>query len=199
MNNAYRTSRAAALGLLALLACAGTGSAKIVHTDQAGTPESIIRDWPRHAKHTAMFMLDKYGAPSQFDRKTLVWFNNGAWKKTIVFRSPVGGEGRNFLQQSIGYLVPDDKVSELKRFNPNIDVSQTAGELTFTSNSEASNRLALNLADEIVTGKRTAADARGFFRKTSRLAASGKSSPYLEGLMFEVDNTRFMTPTGADQ
>ena len=199
MNKTTRTARADVLGLLALLACPGTGSAKIAHTDQAGTPESIIRDWPRHARNTAMFMLEKYGAPSQFDRKTLVWFNNGAWKKSIVFRSAVAGKGRNLLQQSIGYLVPDDKVVELKSFNPMIDVSQTAGELTFTSDSEAKNRLALNLADEIVTGKRTTADASDFFKKSMRLAASGKSSEYLDGLMFEVDNTRFMTPTGADQ
>jgi hypothetical protein len=55
------------------------------------------------------------------------------------------------------------------------------------------------LADEVVVGKKSAAQARESFAKTSRLAASGKSSPYMDGLRFDVDNNRYMTPTGADQ
>jgi len=150
----------------------------------------------------ARLLLEKYGAPNQFDKDALVWFNNGEWKRTIIHRrrEPSRSIGRtDFLDQTIGYLVPNDRLAELESFDPKIVVSQTAGEITFSSDSEAKNRLALNLADEIVTGSRTAADARAFFRKTARLAASGKSSSYLEELRFDVDNTRYMIPTGADQ
>ena len=192
---------AAGLGLLALVVCASTGAARAAAAP--ATPEAVIRTWPKPQRAAAAAMIEKYGKPSQFDRRTLVWFNNGTWKRTIVYRKglhPSGNEpDKNFLQQSIGYIVPNDKVADLKKFNKSLEVSPTAGELTFTSDREATNLLALNLADEIVVGKRSVSDARAFFAKTSRLAASGKSSPYTEAFHFDVDNTRFMTPTGADQ
>jgi hypothetical protein len=189
-------SLAAGLCLLALLAGASPAA-------DPASPKSAIRKWPAPARAIARVMLEKYGKPAQFDDHLLVWFNKGAWKKTIVarqgLRRAADGTQRDFLQQTVGYIVPEAKVAELKRFNDRVEVSTTAGELTFTSNSEATNLLALNLADEIVTGKRSVADARAFFTKTTRLSASGKSSPYRDGLRFEVDNTRVMTPTGGDR
>lgn len=188
------------LGLLAMIVCASRG---IARSDAPATPESIIRAWPAPQRAAAGAMIEKYGKPSQFDRRALVWFNNGAWKRTIVYRNAVHhaakAPGNDFLQQTVGYIVPNDKVAALKLFDRRLEVSTTAGELTFTSDREATNLLALNLADEIVAGKRTVAGARAFFVKTSRLAASGKSSPYREALRFDADNERYMTPTGADQ
>ena len=189
---------AAGFGLLALIACASTARAAA-----PATPEAVIKTWPKPERATAAAMIEKYGRPSQFDRRALVWFNNGTWKRTIVYRNGLHHAAhtpdKDFLQQSIGYIVPNDKIADLKKFDKSLEVSQTAGEMTFTSNKEATNLLALNLADEIVVGKRTAADARAFFARTSKLAASGKSSRYSESLRFDVDNNRFMTPTGADQ
>ncbi len=215
MKTVSRKGGAAILGLGALIAwtAAGAGSQGLARAATASsrrafvappeTAESIVMRWPPRSRNAAGLMLEKYGAPDQFDRDTLVWFNNGVWKKTIVHRSVArrdpAGRTRDFLEQTIGYLVPSDKVADLARFSPMIEISQTAGDLTFSSDSEAKNRLALNLADEIVTGKRDVADARAYFLKTSRLSASGKSSSYLDGLLFEVDNTRTMIPTGADR
>lgn len=162
------------------------------------TPEAIIKRWPQNSRRTAALLLEKYGAPHQFDRDTMAWFNAGDWKKTVV-RGSAAAKNRNFLEQTVGYLVPSDKVAELERFDPRVDVSLTAGELSFASDSEATNRLAVNLAEEIVTGKRNVADARAFYQRTARLAASGKSSSYLDSIQFDVDNSRYMTPTGADR
>jgi hypothetical protein len=191
---------AAAIGLLALLVCSAAGAARAA---APATPEAVIRTWPAPARTAAAAMLEKYGKPSQFDRRALVWFKNGIWKRTIVYRrgprlSPRLPD-KEFLQQTIGYIVPNDKLADLQKFNRSLDVSQTAGEMTFTSDREATNILALNLADEIVVGKKSVADARALFAKTTRLAASGKSSPYMEGFRFDVDNSRYMTPTGADR
>lgn len=215
MNTVSRKSSAAGLGLLALLVCATSIERSMLQAQAAAaapqsaialpgeTPESIITRWPPRSRSAAGLMLEKYGTPDQFDRNTMVWFNNGEWKKTIVHRAisrrDPTGKSKDYLEQTVGYLVPADKVADLKRFSLMIEVSPTAGELTFASESESKNRLALNLADEIVTGKRGVADARAFFLKTTRLAASGKSSSYLDALRFEFDNTRYMTPTGADR
>jgi hypothetical protein len=189
----------AGFGLLALAAFAPP---RTVAGGALGA-EAVIRNWPVPSRVTAEAMIGKYGPPDQFDRHALAWFNNGNWKRTIVFRkSPPRSArlpGKYFLQQTIGYIVPNDKLAALKKFDRRLEVSQTAGELTFASNSEATNFIALNLADEIVVGKKNVAQAREAFAKTTRLAASGKSSPYQKGLQFDVDNTRYMTPTGADQ
>lgn len=193
-------SLAASIGLLALVACA---SVRTSAADEPASPEAVVRTWPGPERAAARAMLEKYGNPSQFDRHALVWFNNGNWKRTIVYRRPLHrsarAPGKDFLQQTVGYIVPPEKIPLLKRFDPRLAANPTAGELTFASDSEAVNLLALNLADEIVVGKKSVAQARRFFDRTARLSASGKSSPYLEGLRFDVDNNRYMTPTGADR
>lgn len=209
-----RNSCAAGLGILTMLIWASAAdqpkagrtpqhAAPVVSAATGEAPEAIIRRWPPRSRNVAGLMLEKYGRPDQFDRDTMVWFNNGEWKRSIVYRRRFHRDPAvtrtDILEQSIGYLVPNDKVAELARFNGKLTVSQTAGELAFASESEAKNRLALNLADEIVTGKRGVAAARAEYMKTARLAASGKSSPLLESLQFEADNTRVMMPTGADR
>ena len=165
-------SLAAGIGLLALIACASMRAARAA---APATPQFIIRNWPAPARVTAGIMLEKYGKPSQFDGRALVWFNNGNWKRTTVYRSGLqlsnNAPAKDCLQQTIGYVVPTDRIAALKRFNRRLEVSSTAGELTFTSDSEATNLLAMNLADEIVVGKRSVAQARAFFVRTSRLAA----------------------------
>lgn len=214
-----RTIAAAGTGLLVLLIgglgmrkspeprpAAGPASAPAAQAARPGQAESaqaVVKRWPKRTRDAAELMLEKYGEPDQFDRDTLAWFNNGDWKKTIVHRAPSrrdpAGKAGDFIEQSVGYLVPGEKVADLNRFNPMIEVSLTAGEMTFASDSESRNRLALNLAEEIVTGKRAVADARAFYERTARLSASGKSSSYLDKLQFEADNQRYMTPTGADR
>ena len=105
---------------------------------------------------------------------------------------------KDYLQQTVGYIVPADKINDLARFNNLIEVSQTAGELSVCSDSEKRNFLTMNLADKIVTGKLSVEEARVAFAKISRLAMAGKSSPDMQGLRFMVDNDRVMVPTGGD-
>lgn len=158
------------------------------------SPESIIKRWPARPRAAAALLLEKYGRPDQFDANALAWFGNGEWKRTIVRR-----RAKDFLEQTVGYLAPQDKLPDLERFHPKLETSPVAGEMTFASESEEHNRLALNLADEVATGKRGPENARAAFLKNTRLALSGKSSPYLDRLQFEPDNTRVMIPTGADR
>ena len=169
---------------------------------EPATPETVVTIWPAAPRAVARALIEKYGLPEQYDSHALAWFNNGVWKRTIVYRfSPRKDKNHEheFLQQTVGYIVPADKMEALKKFDRRLEVSQTAGEMTFTSDREATNLLALNLADEIVTGKRTVASARAFFLRTTVLAAAGKSSPYRRDLRFDADNSRYMTPGGADR
>ena len=154
------------------------------------TPERVIRNWPALSMQEARVLIAKYGEPDDFDDDSLVWHWNGPWQETIVYRKarPSFTDGRkaDILEQSIRYDVPQKKIAALERFDDRLEFDKASGELSARSGSESGNYLALNLADEIVGGKRTPSQARDFYRRTLKLAASGKSSPYLQGFLFHV-------------
>jgi hypothetical protein len=120
------------------------------------------------------------------------------WKRTVVYRNAwphfIAIRDKDYLEQTIGYQVPGDKIEALESFDKRIRVDKGDGELSARSESEASNYLAINLAEEIITEKRTVEDARDFYRKTEELSKSGKSSPYLEGFIFSIDDDKRIVP-----
>ncbi|MDD5303158.1 MAG: hypothetical protein PHS14_08615 [Elusimicrobia bacterium] len=185
-----------AAGLLALLACAcvqsklprtsGAGRVDAAARASAPTPEETILLWPAPAQRLAGAMLEKYGPPTRFDGDALIWLHNGPWEKTVAYR--------DHLKQVIGYRVPNDKIEPLLSFDPRVEADQNTNELSARSGSERVNFLLLNLADDIVTEKRTAAEARAFYAMTLRLEAAGKSSSYLEAFLFEPPNEKTVTP-----
>lgn len=155
------------------------------------TPETVTQGWPKAARSEALALIDKYGEPDDFDESSLVWRRNGPWLETIVYREPrpsltrAGGD-KDIVEQSIPYGVPTGKIAALERFDDRLDVDPATGELSARSQSEDLNYLALNLADDIVKNRRSPLQARDFYRRTLKFAASGKTSPYLEGFMFHV-------------
>lgn len=157
-------------------------------TAASQTPETVILKWPEGARATARMMISEYGEPTRFSEGALVWFGNGPWQKTVVYRSAwphfLGKRDKDYLEQSVAYQVPTEKIDDLKRFDRRLEVNERHGLLSARSESEATNFLALNLADEIVAEKRNADDARDFYRKTETLAKTGKSSAYMAGLLF---------------
>jgi hypothetical protein len=158
------------------------------------TPETVIQTWPKTARLIARTMIEEYGEPDEFDGKAISWSHNSPWRRTIVNRYPLPAgfspANKGLLFQSIGYRVPMTKFSELARFDPRIVVDRAAGELACRSDSEKMNLLALNLADEIILGRRNAAQARRIFEKVSRLTQAGKSSKYTEGLIRDKELDR---------
>ena len=194
------------IGLLALVAAAMTLGLSaqpsmesdnverltIQRSDSSRTPQAIIREWPEDARNTARVMIEKYGQPNRLSSEALIWYNNGPWQKTIVYRRAwphsLAMIDEDYLEQTINYLVPDDKINDLKRFDPRISVNKASWEISSRSDSESTNFLVLNLADEIVTDKRSIEDARIFYRRTQRLSESGKDSPYMKRFMFELLN-----------
>jgi hypothetical protein len=170
-------------------------SGKVATQAQA---EKAIEGWPQLAREAAQAMTAKYGRPDEIGSDALVWYSNGPWKRTLVHRLAwphyTFMKDKDYVENVIGYGTPDDKVAPLTRFDKKLDADQKNAELSSRSESEAMNFLALNLADEIVHDKRTVEDARAYYVKISRLAAAGKSSPYLARLMFEVHNDASPNP-----
>ena len=156
------------------------------------TAELTIADWPEASRGVAQVLLEKYGKPSSFDENALVWNQNGPFLKTVVFRDSdwfdAHRKTRNdVVQQTISCMVPAEKVWDLATYDTRIVADPSHHLLISTAESEDMNVLALNLAHEIITGAKTTGQARAFYEHVLELSATGKSSAYAAGLMFEPE------------
>ncbi len=172
--------------------------AEIALSDE--TPESIILLWPAYSYRLARRMIARYGLPVDSVEDRVVWRDNGPWKRTVIYRNPPSDglfrKGRGRLEQSVAYKFPKGRAPALAAFDRTIEADEEAGLLTVRTDEESSNILALNLADEVLQGRRTPKDAAEFRARAARLRDSGKSSPYLEGLLFMPGGR---DPSGAAQ
>ncbi|MBI3299006.1 MAG: hypothetical protein HYZ75_12620 [Elusimicrobia bacterium] len=189
--------RRGAAALLALCAAVGGAAARpnerrdfspFFETGQV--PEGILRSWPELSREVAGLMISEYGRPDDYSARSLIWFGNGPWKRTVVYRDPPVrrflGRDEEVLEQVVTYAVPDERLKPLKRFSERLRVNQAAGELSIRSDSQTLNYLTLNLAHEIVVGKRSPDDAADFLDRVVRLEKAGKTSPYISGLRFST-------------
>ena len=174
----------------------------------ARTPEMIIQRWPDDVQSLAKFLTEKYGTLSAFNDRQLVWSNHAPWKRIVLHRDgvtpphigkAVASGAKDHLEQVVSYRVPEEKIAALNKFDKRIKVNRASAELSSVADSESINCLNLNLADDIIRGQRSVLDARAFALKTSMLEKAGKSSPYLEGIMFKIDKNdaenKARTPT----
>jgi hypothetical protein len=155
---------------------------------QADLVSLMIRDWPEHPRLVARAMMEKYGPPDLLGPTFMEWAPNSSWLRIVVFRfaaatDPTGED--EVLAQSVSYVVPQSKRDALSEFGHNLRYDPQSFELTSRSASEEANFLALNLADDIVGGRKEVDDAVRFFRKTLAQAQAGRWSPYLEKLLFK--------------
>ena len=150
----------------------------------------MIKSWPVNTRVTAQHLIDKYGPPDAANDARLVWNDHDPWSQIRLFREGVSDNfpttHKDIVENTIPYDVPQDKAGELTKFDPAIDVDRLSGNMSARSDSEGANILALNLADEIVRGKRDVDSARDFMRATLRKSAAGKTSPYMDHLLFPV-------------
>jgi hypothetical protein len=152
-----------------------------------------IKGWPQASRLAAMEMWKKYGKPQEMTPTMLVWNNNGPWKRTIVFNReskhsfPV--EHTDVMEQTINYKVPTDKFTMLADYDGSVTIHRTDGEMSAKCDKEGANMLALNLANDIITGKKSVAEARMFYANTIKeFALENKTSPYMTAFQFDTSN-----------
>ena len=155
----------------------------------AQTVEALVADWPKMAKSAADEIIKKYGQPNEAIPSRLIWYDNGPWKRTVVYRHEIP---HNFpqphtdvVEQFIDYHVPPEKFSELAKFDGSVIVERTAGEVSARCDMEAANFLALNMMHEIVTGKLTAEEARKVYSENTSAYVMNRSAPYAEAFQYE--------------
>jgi hypothetical protein len=171
--------------LLAASAIAGAADERA--SDDA---QSAIQKWPTESKKAAQTMIQKYGQPDEATASQLTWHDNGPWKRTIVYKEEIEhrfpAPHKDVLEQFVDYQVPADKFDELAMYDGSVIAERTKGELSARCDKEEANILALNLADEVVTGKRSVEDARMYYCEQIMLLKQGQSSPYLSKLRFDM-------------
>jgi hypothetical protein len=135
-------------------------------------------------------MLEKYGMPDEATEVRLVWHNKTPWKRIMVMREEIPhlfpGLHMDYLYMTINYHVPPGKSDELIDFDGSVLIDRTKGELTARCDVEEADILTLNLAHDIVTGRKSVAQARQAFAQAEAELLMGRRSPLVTALQFPV-------------
>lgn len=84
------------------------------------------------------------------------------------------------MEQTIEYKVPPNKATDVISYDGSVTIRRTNGRLAAKWDKEGANFLAIPLANDVATGKRTVADARGFYATAIKeQALQNKMSPYM--------------------
>ena len=155
--------------------------------------KSIINDWPQDSRASAQLIINKYGEPDEAIPSRLIWYNNGPWKHTIVYRDTVK---HNFpyphsdgIEQTVSHEIPMEKACELVAFNGSLVFCCTRGEISACCQSEAANFLSINLAHDIILDKKTFEQARRFFCDSVIAYRQNRMVPHMERLQFTPEST----------
>jgi hypothetical protein len=159
----------------------------------AFSAQEVIQDWKETPQKAARAMIKKYGNPQEVTADRLVWHDNGPWKRTEVINEEIDHKfplpHKDTLLQVISYQVPADKFDELAAFDGSVIVERTRGEIGARCDKEEANFLALNLAHEIATGKRSVAEARKIYGEQIVAMAKGKQASHTKELNFRSQLT----------
>lgn len=154
-------------------------------TDRAS---EIINAWPKDSRDAAQLVIDAYGEPDEATETQLTWQHPGAWKRIVAtktfFQHHFPAPHIDAVESFVDYRVPVKKFTALAEFDGSVVVERTAGEVSARCHDEQANCLALNLMHEIVTGVKSAQEAREYYAKEFLDFRRRKPTPYMEGLRF---------------
>jgi hypothetical protein len=157
---------------------------------QEHAAEDLIAQWKEQPKEIARKLIGQYGQPDEATIKRLVWHSKGPWKRSELINEEIPHNfpepHKDSLLQVIPYRVPPEFAGKLLQFDGSVVIERTRGELAARCDSERANYLALNLAHEIVIGKKSVDQARRFYAETVQ---QKKHQEYMERFLFPVPTT----------
>ncbi len=149
---------------------------------------AIIAKWAERPRLGAAGMMAKYGDPQEATPGMLIWHNQGPFKRITVMNLETPHDFPlphvDFLEHTISYNVPQDKVGALIEFDASSTINRTVGELSARCDLEGHNVLTLNLDHDIVMGKKTVQEARMAFGEIVTQDVLGQHPAYVEALQF---------------
>lgn len=148
--------------------------------------KKILQSWPAESQEAAQLVVDTYGEPDEVAPSRLTWYNAGEWKRIIATKEfwehQFPAPHFDSVESVIDLKVDPRHVSSLAEFDGSVVVRRTMGEISATCHDEEANRLALNLAKDIIDGNRDVADARAYYAKEFADARRKQPTPYMEAL-----------------
>ncbi len=126
--------------------------------------EQVIASWKPALKAAAEKMIKKYGEPAEVTSMRIIWHNNGPWKYTEVMNEEMDhnfpNPHKDAMHQAVNYNVDPSKADEILQYDGSIILNRTAGMSGAICDKEPANFLAINLAHEVATGKKSVDEAR---------------------------------------
>ncbi len=178
----------AATGMFSIFGVGMMTIAAFSAIDQARTKaqaQATVDSWPAASRQAASALLAKYGAPDSAGAKYLSWRLRGEWTRVSVYRDDEPAKRNGIVEDVVRFEAPLESWRDLKDLGLGVRYEAIGETLSAASASEQANTLALNLAVDVIKGRRTAREARDFYAKAQKLAAAGKSSDYALSLKFE--------------
>ena len=162
-------------------------STSLVRADEAS---DTIASWPAEAQKAAKSMIEIHGAPGEVTPTMLVWHDSGPWKhiiaSNVVTQHNFPLPHPDTVEQFVSYKVPENKHDEIALFDGSVNIDKTRGEMSARCDAEHHNILSLNLAHDIIIGKRTVKDARAFFTQAVMVEKKeNKLHDYMKKLNFK--------------
>ena len=150
--------------------------------------DTMLASWPETATKAARSAMETYGMPDEATPTMLVWHDSGPWKRTIVYKEEIQHDfpmpHKDVWEQSINYDVPVAMFDDLAMYDGSVIVERTKGEMSARCDKEGANFLAINLAHDIITGKRTVEEARSMYGATMKSVMQGEMPEYVRGFTF---------------
>ena len=161
---------------------------KIAGKPNMGKMMPDLSSWPEASRMAAKEIMKKYGKPDAIGPEMLGWKDKGPWKMIHIDKQetkhsfPI--EHTDMMKTTIRYEVPIGKFDDLARFDGSIIVDRTQGLMSARCDKEANNFLALNLANDILTGKKSVEEARKAYGDIVKEKMNGGNPQYMQGLTF---------------
>ena len=170
------------------------GASADTDPSRAQDANEVLRSWPTRNALAARSLIEAYGPPDFITGRMMVWNRRGPWDQIAVYRESIPHDfptiHEDFLEHKVRYDVPENKVKILNEFDTSLFVDEVHGTLSARCDSEKTNILALNLADEIATERRDVDSARRAMREMTAKAMAGKSIREMQKLLFAPKSSR---------
>ncbi len=164
--------------------------------DKDGAPD--VSAWPERPRLAVKEMTEKYGVPTEVGSETIVWYNAGPYKRIMVTKKEIPhnfpSPHMDFLEHTVSYNVPINKISDLITFDASMTINKTQGEMSARCDLEGHNILTLNLARDIIMGSKTVQEARVAFGTNVVEDLLGKHQPYIDKLQFTPQTENVLFP-----
>lgn len=148
-----------------------------------------LAGWPAASRRAAADTIARYGQPDDVTEDKLIWRDTGNFKKIMVSRELTSHRfpvpHADVLTYVVDYRVPASRFDDLAMFDGSVTANRTKGELGAHCDQHEMNMAALNLADDIITGKKTVAQARAALAYIQKRVAVNDPPPTATKLHFD--------------